>query len=440
MANSSLANEFTISRRTLMNVVRIGFGFSVLLAATFAHAKPSETFYRYTSLNPAGHTIVTRDAELPLLRYMENRFGIAEVEKTFALPDGVLATYRNPSGKTITINQPAKQSGVHMAQNGSFPVTANTCDDALLATGLPYAITSADLPYSQTFDTTLATDSGDYRGSSADNISSAGGNDGYWTFTPDESGTYVFTNSATKGAGAPIPDHDFERGFGGIGVWTGNCTDGFTEIGTANSLVGDSKIPVALEAGVTYTVIWEDFFIGSLENSVTLSIAFVGGPVGNDIGDAVDLSDLGWNFSVVGDTTANADLDNAPCVEAPDDGDGHGTSGSGYTGAELWYQLPYVAVGNTYTITVSSDEETTFADSVITLHAYNFTTHQVSQLDCNDDIAEDNRFSSITFTAEPNLIYYAMIESFVAFDQPSFGTFIFEGTAQATSVQHWEAY
>lgn len=433
-----------------MNVVRVVqsiFIIAVLMAVTTSvESKSLQTAYKYSSLNPAEHMVVTTDPDLPLLKYMEARYGVAGVPVTSTLPAGVLATYTRPNGQITTIDSrisnPVSQSGssVWIAQDDAFPLSANTCDEVAGA-GFPFEISGSDLPYTQTFDTTQASDSGDYRGSAADFISSAGGNDGYWTFTPDESGTYIFTNSATKGDGAPIPDHDFERGFGGIGVWSGNCADGLTEVGTANSLVGDSQIPVALEAGVTYTVIWEDYFIGSIENSVTISIELIGAPVGNGIGDAVDLSEIGWNFSVVGDTTANADLDNAPCVEPPEDSTGHGTGSAGYTGAELWYQLPSVTVGSQYTIAVLSDEETTFVDSILTLHAYNFTTHQVSQIDCNNDISEENRLSSLTFTAEPNLIYYAMIESYPAFDQPAFGTFILEGSAQTTShVEHWETY
>jgi len=413
---------------------------AVLSCAAFAHAKSVET-YLYTPVDPSGFTVVTHDDELPILQYMDLHYGIAEISEHPALSEGVLAEVTYANGNTTVIDGSVQGSSTYgPAQTGSFPPIANTCSADELSAGSPYVITSDDLPYQQTFDTTGATDSGDFRGTAADSISRPGGHDGFWRFTPAESGTYVFSNFATKGDAAPIPDHDFERGFGGIGVWSGECGS-LVEVGTANSIIGDSILPVTLEAGTTYTVVWEDYFIGSTENSVRLTVEYLGGPEGNTLNESISLVDTGWNFEVSGDTTPYQNLTDSSCIEPPEGGPGHGPGSGELTGSEIWYRLPAATPGTEYTINVlSPSEDSTLVDTALVLHAYNVTTHQVAEVHCNNDISEENRLSSITFTAEQNLIYYVMVETVPAFDQRSFGQFMLQGLAQTSSVKTWKAY
>lgn len=415
---------------------------AVLCCTAMAQAKSLQT-YLYTPVDPDGFTVVTHDDQLPILQYLDYQYGIADVTEHPALPEGVLAEVTYANGNTTVIEGGGQASSAYTpAQDGSFPPVANTCSADALSTGSPYVITSDDLPYQQTFDTTGATDSGDFRGTAADNISRPGGHDGFWLFTPDESGTYLFSNFATKGDAAPIPDHDFERGFGGIGVWSGECGS-LTEVGTANSIIGDSILPVVLEAGTTYTVIWEDYFVGSTENSVRLSVEFVGGPEGNTLSESISLVDEGWNFEITGDTTANENLEDSSCVEPAEGGPGHGPGTGELTGSEIWYRLPAATPGTEYTINVlPPSEDSTLVDTALVLHAYNRTTHQVAEVHCNDDVSEENRLSSITFTAEPNLIYYVMVETVAAFDQREFAQFMLQGltTSQTSSVQSWKHY
>lgn len=408
-----------------------------------APAMAASQAYTYYPVDPSGFVVTTSDDQLPALEYLEYYYGIGLVETHPGLAPGVLAELVYGNGNVIEIDG-AAQGGFHSLvrpqQAGNYPPIANSCEADELSSGFPYVITGADLPYQQTFDTTQATDSGDFRGSAADMISRPGGHDGVWLFTPDESGTYVFSNFATKGDFAPIPDHDFERGFGGIGVWSGSCGE-LTELGTANSIIGDSVLPVFLEAGTTYTVIWEDFFVGSVENSVRLSIEFAGGPEGNSLTEAISLVEEGWNFEYQGSTTANENLIDSSCVEDETvDGGGHG-GGESLTGAEVWYRLPATTPGVEYTVSVgSASEDAPIVDSALVLHAYNLSTHQVAEVACSDDISEDNRLSELTFTAEAMRIYYVMVETVPAFDQPAFGEFMLIGTTQTSSVDGWQQY
>ncbi len=414
---------------------------ALIFGAVMVHAKSQPT-YKYSPVDPSGFCVITSADDLPILDYLFEQYGVESVEEHPALLENVLAKVIYPSGETVFINNgSSKQGSIKLLQEDTYPPIANTCDGDEITSGFPYVITGADLPYQQTFDTTMATDTGDFRGSAADAISRPGGHDGYWLFTPGESGTYIFTNFATKGDFAPIPDHDFERGFGGIGVWSGNCGEEPTEIGTANSIIGDSILPVSLEAETTYLIVWEDFFVGSTENSVRLRIEFVGSPQGNTLNDSISLVDEGWNFEIVGDTTVNENLEDSSCVKPADEGTGHGPGVGDLTGSEIWYRLPAVTPGAEYTLNVlPSKEESPLVDTALVLHAYNVTTHQVAEMSCSNDISEENRLSSITFTAEKNLIYYVMVETVPSFDQPSFGRFLLQGLAQTSSVKNWTHY
>ncbi len=424
--------------------MKLNFALLIITILVFAvsgvNAKSINT-YQYVPADPAGFSVVTATDDLPLLDYLAANFGVSLIVEHEPLEAGILAMIINANGSVRMIHGASSgNTNASVLQEPAFLLIANTCDADEIAKGFPYAITSADLPYQETFDTSQAVDTGDFRGSAADVISRPGGHDGFWRFTPDVSGTYVFSNFATKGDSAPIPDHDFERGFGSIGVWSGDCGS-LTEVGVTNSITGDSILPVSLEAGVTYVVVWEDFFIGSTENSVRLSIEFFGEPVGNTLNDAISLVEEIWNFEVIGDTIANQDLVESSCVEPPVVGEGHGSGITGITGSEIWYRLPSVEVDNQYTINIlPASEDAPLVDSALVLHAYNFTTHQVAEMDCSNDINADERLSSITFTAEPNLIYYVMVETVTGFDQPAFGQFVLQGLGQTSSVENWRHY
>lgn len=418
---------------------------AICLFSAISHAGESaDQWYRYTPNLPDGYSISTNDSDLPALLFLQERYGIGEVVPCSPLPEGILAQIIYPDGHTRTISnrqqRSAKTRTTSPSQVASFPLIA---DDCLSLDGqvFPFVFGGENLPYQESFDTSAAVDSGDYRGSAADSISRPGGHDGFWSFTPSQAGTYLFSLAATKGASTPIPDHEFDRGFGGIGVWQGICGQTLTEIGTTSSILGDSVLPVYLDAETSYFVIWEDFYVGSTENSVTLSVQYLGEPVGNSINDAVSLAGMSWPFSVDGDTTANQNLSDNECLEDPDEGTGHGAGTNALTGAEIWYRLPATAAGIEYTLEILPGTGAfPVVDSLISLHAYNLSTHQVSHIDCNDDINEENRLSSLTFTAEASRIYYVTIETKPAYDQPGFGQFLLQGHAATAGVDDWMHY
>lgn len=413
-----------------------------LLAATWCEAKENKTFI-FTPQNPSGFTVITNDLDLPVLAYQKQKYGTGQTLEHAPLPDGIQAEIVYPNVTKIQIkNQTVSAGRIHTNQAESLPPVADRYNDVALSSGFPFMITEADLPYQESFDTTQSTDDGDFRGSAADSISRPGGHDGFWLFTPENTGTYLFTMSATKGDSTPIPGHDFERGFAGIGVWQDNGEGQFTEVGTANSVIGDSILPATLNAGKTYSIIWEDYFVGSTENSVTLSIEYLGEPAGNTIEKAVSLFDLTWNFEVTVDTTANQNLEDSFCVEPQDAGVGHGSGSGGLTGAEVWYRLPAVEAGNQYSLNILPDNSgEPVIDTAMTLHAYDTQVHQIAPVECSDNIDPENRLSSITFTAEENRLYYLMVETVPAFDQRSFDQFVLQGIKQSTSsVLYWNRY
>lgn len=397
--------------------------------------------YLYVASEQGGYGVITADPALPALAYQAAEYGVETILEHPPLPESVLAILLYPNGKEVVIEQGKQavqyEGANRLQQSDSFQPIADTCDSDLLESAFPYVISGEDLPYQVTFDTTQASDSGDFRGSAADNISRPGGHDGFWRFTPDQTGKYIFRNFATKGESTPIPDHDFDRGFGSIGVWSGECGN-LAEMAINNSITGDSVVSVLLEAGVTYTVVWEDFFVGSVENSVRLTIEFAGEPVGNTLTESISLVDEGWNFEVTGNTLPNENLEDSTCVEA-EEGTGHGAGTGELTGTDIWYRLPAATPGSEYTLNVlPTSEDSTLIDTALTLHAYNLSTHQVSEIACNDDISEENRLSSITFTAEEGRIYYVMVETVPAFDQGAFGPFVLQGLADTTAIHEWQ--
>lgn len=377
-----------------------------------------------------GYSVVTAYPGLPLLLYLEDRFGIADIRPAEPLPDGVVAkiVYANGGVMEIGGTPPAGGFRLRPSQEEIHEPVADDCETA--REGGVYAITAADLPYTGTFDVSAAADSGDFRGSAADSISRPGGHDGFWTFAPDAAGAYRFSLSALKASSSPIPGHDFEleRGFGGIGVWEGECGS-LSETGTANSIVGDSVLVAHLEAGTVYTVVWEDFFVGSTESRVTLSIESLGEPEGDEITSAVNLSDLGWGFEIEADTAANRNLADGDCIET-EDGDGHGAGTGDVSGNDAWFRLPAAEPGAEYTVTAApADGPNPVADTVISLHAYNLATHEVSPVSCVDDTDDGDRMAPLTFTAEAGRIYYVMVETKPGFDQLPFGQFALKGIA-----------
>ncbi|MBI1389040.1 MAG: hypothetical protein GC154_11385 [bacterium] len=416
---------------------------TIFAAGSIDAAAPGGAFHLYTSLNPNGFSVITADQELPILLYLQSEYGLIDAGVCDPPPRGILAQVIYANGRVIDIPQASAGTSTLASplQDEAYPAGLDACGD-LNGAAFPYAIVSADLPYSQTFDVTASTDSGDYRGGAADSISRPGGHDGFWTFTPGASGAYLITLGATRGESAPIPGHELpERGFGGVGVWTGECGS-LTELKTATSIIGDSQIAAQLEAGVTYTVIWEDYYVGSTENSVTLSIEALGEASANDIMDAIDLNEIGWGFHASGDTTANADLEISGCIE-PVEGEGHGSGGNALSGADIWYRLPSTQAGEQYVIEITpGDGPNPVIDTVISLHAYNLNTHQVSEVTCVDDTDEGERLAPLSFTAEAGLIYYVMIETKPAYDQLPFGQFTLSGrlASETSSAANWLMY
>ncbi len=434
-----------------------GVGVSILTALSAQSMPENASCFTYLPDASGGFSLTTADSSLDLLAWMEAQYGIADVQPAESLPEGVQALVRFADGTVTTIrkvqrSRTGEDSGVQALSSSisdvaggsvhqlqGLPSIADDCEEITLSDGFPYHISGSDLPYTESFDISAATDDGDFRGTSADEISAPGGKDGFWFFTPDQTGKYLFTLLITR-PGPGIPGHDLNRGNGGIGVWQGDCDSTLTEVGTNNNIFGDAFLVVSLEAGQTYTVIWEDHYIGTQnENTAQLHIEYVGVPEANENMAAINLNDLSWEgLAVEVNTLANDDLvdgDCAPEAVNPETGD-HGFTPT--AGAEKWYRLPATAPGSTYTVRTSPSDDELIQDTVLSLYGYNLTTHEFLPIDCNDDESEEVHFSRITFTAEAMRIYYVMVEA-VGSDGVNAGRFMLEGAVEGdpTSVHDW---
>ena len=283
---------------------------------------------------------------------------------------------------------------------------ADDCTAADVAPGWPTRLTGDDLPFRGLFDSSGATDNGDYRGSAADGFSTTGGRDGFWRFIPNETGVYNIAVRAGTSAG--------------IGVWQGEC-GALTEVATAFNLFGDglSSLAVELQAGTPYFLVWEDHFPGSIEREVELAVTGPIVPRGETPETAIDLTHLRWElgFRVEADNSANANILHFPSDCAPEGaggGEGHGAGGE--DGADIWFRLPRVRDGQVYRL---EGLPGTMTNSVFVLYSHGVgeTVENLIIEICNDDKANtgdhgDNDFMSvIEFIGDATRTYYLFVES-----------------------------
>ena len=221
-------------------------------------------------------------------------------------------------------------------------------------------------------------------------------------------------------------------------MWQGDCDSTLTEVGTNNNIFGDAFLVVSLEAGQTYTVIWEDHYIGTQnENTAQLHIEYVGVPEANENMAAINLNDLSWEgLAVEVNTLANDDLvdgDCAPEAVNPETGD-HGFTPT--AGAEKWYRLPATAPGSTYTVRTSPSDDELIQDTVLSLYGYNLTTHEFLPIDCNDDESEEALFQ-ITLLQKRCGFTTSWLRQ--GSDGVNAGRFMLEGAVEGdpTSVHDW---
>lgn len=320
---------------------------------------------------------------------------------------------------------------------GSAGAAVDDCSAASAASGLPTVIAGTDLPYDQIVDSSSATDTGDFRGTSADGISSDGGRDLFWRFEPTQSGIYSFTVTAGSSAG--------------IGVWEGSC-GALTEVGTAFNLMGagTSALSATVSSGSVYYIVWEDFFPGSLEDSVRLQVDGPFNPEGETAATAIDLSAESWaeGFAYAADNTGNGNALTFPdedCDPELSVGGGHG--GGGEDGNDVWFKLP--PVSDQYPCMLEGLAGT-MTNSLFVLYSHALDGEDVGDLvieACHDDKNnsgghEANDFMSlIAFTGDRTRQYYLFVESYSLSAGGGNGSFVLEGTASgAEVVEHIENF
>jgi hypothetical protein len=414
-----------------LNAIRQGFLWAVILlwgATSVAVAQPigGSWHFRFAGTGGGSVGISTDNPEHDLVTAFKRSRAL--LEERYEASGKAGTTYVDEQGRAWPIGSIAPAGA--KARKSTLPTVADSCAIASIETTGPIRIDNSLLPYDASFDASAATDDGDFRGSSADSISSAGGKDAFWKFEPTVSGIYSITVTAGTSAG--------------VGVWEGAC-GALTEVGTAFNLFGggSTNLAVRLEANQSYYIVWEDFFPGSIENEVRLQVTAPQLPQGETAAVPIDLSGEHWGlgFSAAADNSANTNtlhFPSAACAPDLEAGSGHG--GNAGDGNDVWFRLPPVKTGVTYRL---EGHAGTMTNSIFVLYSHAAQGETVANLvieQCNDDKAnsgghDENDFMSLLeFTGDATRVYYLFVESY-SLSGPGDGSFTLEGTSDPAETE-----